>query len=304
MLEVGVGITIAHDPLHGSGRADFPHPALALGNDAHAPQRIGMTNRRAGQPASEEAPHAVPQNAAVLTAPRESAMPEPTDSEPEKRQRRLVHGHSVVADVSTHHRLQSFALLGDHADMRKAQKVERLRFPGKTTLVNILGKFVARDDRILLIEDTAEIHLAQPNLVRFEARQAQNGLPAVAIRDLLKAALRHRPDRIILGEIRGGEAFDLLQLLNTGHSGTLSTIHANSAKQGLARFTSCVLQSGVELPYRAIKTNIADSLNVVVQLERRPGRRYISEVLEINGYDPDADLFDYGAIFLAKQDER
>jgi pilus assembly protein CpaF len=103
------------------------------------------------------------------------------------------------------------------------------------------------------------------------------------------------------GEIRGGEAFDLLQLLNTGHSGTLSTIHANSAKQGLARFTSCVLQSGVELPYRAIKTNIADSLNFVVHVERRPGRRYISEVLEINGYDPDADMFDYGAVFLAKQ---
>jgi pilus assembly protein CpaF len=119
---------------------------------------------------------------------------------------------------------------------------------------------------------------------------------------LLKAALRHRPDRLILGEIRAGEAFDLLQLLNTGHSGTLSTIHANSAKQGLSRFTSCVLQSGVELPYRAIKTNIADSLNVVIQVERRPGRRYISEVLEINGYDPDADLFDYSAVFLAKKE--
>jgi pilus assembly protein CpaF len=169
---------------------------------------------------------------------------------------------------------------------------------GKTTLLNILGKFIPQDDRILLIEDTAEIQLAQPNLVRFEARQAQNGLPAVAIRDLLKAALRHRPDRIILGEIRGGEAFDLLQLLNTGHSGTLSTIHANSAKQGLARFTSCVLQSGVDLPYRAIKTNIADSLNVVVQIERRPGRRYISEVLEINTYDPDADFFDYCAMYV------
>ena len=169
---------------------------------------------------------------------------------------------------------------------------------GKTTILNILGKFILQDDRVLLIEDTAEIQLAQPNLVRFEARQAQNGLPAVAIRDLLKAALRHRPDRIILGEIRGGEAFDLLQLLNTGHSGTLSTIHANSAKQGLARFTSCVLQSGVDLPYRAIKTNIADSLNVVVQVERRPGRRYISEVLEINSYDPDADLFDYCSMYV------
>jgi len=174
---------------------------------------------------------------------------------------------------------------------------------GKTTLASILGKFIPPDERILVIEDTAEIQLRQENLVRFEARREQNGLPAVAIRDLLKAALRHRPDRIILGEIRGGEAFDLLQLLNTGHSGTLSTIHANSAKQGLARFTSCVLQSGIELPYRAIKTNIADSLNVIVQVERRPGRRYISEVLLVNGYDPDTDLFDYGAVFQAKQDQ-
>jgi pilus assembly protein CpaF len=106
-----------------------------------------------------------------------------------------------------------------------------------------------------LIEDTSEIHLAQDNLVRFEARQPQNGLPAITIRDLLKASLRHRPDRIILGEIRGGEAFDLLQLLNTGHSGSLSTVHATSAKQGLARFTSCVLQSGVDFPYRATRPN-------------------------------------------------
>jgi pilus assembly protein CpaF len=168
---------------------------------------------------------------------------------------------------------------------------------GKTTFLSALGRFIPEDERILIIEDTAEIRMAHSNLVRFEARQAQNGLAAVAIRDLLKASLRHRPDRIILGEIRGGEAFDLLQLLNTGHSGTLSTIHASSAKQGLARFTSCVLQSGIELPYRAIKTNIGDSLNVVIQVERRPGRRFISEVLEINSYDPDADLFDYSAIY-------
>jgi len=174
---------------------------------------------------------------------------------------------------------------------------------GKTTLLNILGRFIPEDERILLIEDTAEIHMPQPDLVRFEARQAQNGVPAVPIRDLLKASLRHRPDRLILGEIRGGEAFDLLQLLNTGHSGTLSTIHANSARQGLARFTSCVLQSGVELPYRAIKTNIADSLNVVIHIERRPGHRYISEVIEINGYDPDADLYDFGAVYVAKREK-
>ena len=173
---------------------------------------------------------------------------------------------------------------------------------GKTTLLSALGKFIPSDERLLLIEDTAEIQLAHANLVRFEARREQNGVAAVSIRDLLKASLRHRPDRILVGEVRGAEAFDLLQLLNTGHSGSISTIHASSAKQGLSRFASCVLQSGVELPYRAIKTNIGDSLNVVIQIERRPGRRFISEVLEINSYDPDADLFDFSAIYAAPRE--
>ena len=173
---------------------------------------------------------------------------------------------------------------------------------GKTSLLNVLGKFIPADERILLIEDTSEIHMGQDNLVRFEARQPQNGLPAVTIRDLLKASLRHRPDRLILGEIRGGEAFDLLQLLNTGHSGSLSTVHATSARQGLARFTSCVLQSGVDLPYRAIKTNVGDSVNVVVHLERRPGRRFISEVVEIHGYDPGRDEYNYGLIFECQKE--
>lgn len=103
--------------------------------------------------------------------------------------------------------------------------------------------------------------------------------------------LRHRPERIILGEIRGGEAFDLLRLLITGHSGTLSTVHANSAAQGIPRFTTCVLQSGVEIPYGAIKTNIGDSLDAIIQIERRPGARFVSEVLEIRGYEPEADRY-------------
>ena len=166
---------------------------------------------------------------------------------------------------------------------------------GKTTFLNALGKVLPDDDRILLIEDTSEIQLHKPNLVRFEARQAQSSLPAVTIRDLLKASLRHRPDRIILGEIRGGEAFDLLQLLNTGHSGTLSTVHASSAQQAISRFTSCVLQSGVELPYRAIKANIGDSLNVIIQLERRPGRRFVSDVIQIKKYNPNTDEFEFVA---------
>jgi len=168
---------------------------------------------------------------------------------------------------------------------------------GKTSLLNAMARLIPGDERLLLIEDTAEIQIRHANLVRLEARPAQNGVPAVAIRDLLKAALRHRPDRILLGEVRGQEAFDLLQLLNTGHAGTISTIHANSAREGLSRFTSCVLQSGIEIPYRAVKSSIADSLNVVVHLERRPGRRSVSEVVEVRRYDPDSDLFECNSIF-------
>src|SRR6266852_4125492 len=169
--KVGVEIMIAHNPLRGSGLAAFPHPALALGEDAQAAQGIGMTDRRQRQPASDQAPHAVPKDAAVLAPPRQRAMPVPADSEPKNRQRRLVHGHSVVAKVSTHNRPQPLALFGDgfvhsslklgfhriqlrlqpfayrlpqhrepsiapllHADMRKAQEVERLRFPFSTPL--------------------------------------------------------------------------------------------------------------------------------------------------------------------------
>jgi pilus assembly protein CpaF len=191
--------------------------------------------------------------------------------------------------------------LEDYVLSRKNVLISGGTGTGKSTMLGILAKFIPDDERILLIEDTAELQLSHANLVRFEARREQNGVPPVVIRDLLKAALRHRPDRILLGEVRGGEAFELLQLLNTGHSGTLSTIHANSAKQGLARFTSCVLQSGIDLPYSAIKANIGDSLNVVVQAERRPGRRFISEVLEINSYRPDADLFDCCAVFQKEE---
>lgn len=171
---------------------------------------------------------------------------------------------------------------------------------GKTTLANILTESIPDPERIVLIEDTAEIQIQKPNLLRFEARREQDGVPAVTIRDLLKATLRHRPDRIILGEIRGAEAFDLLQLLNTGHSGTISTVHANSAAQAISRFASCVLQSAVEIPYVAIKTNIADSLNVIVQIERRPGIRFVSEVLEIRGFDIESETYQFESVYSRK----
>jgi pilus assembly protein CpaF len=189
------------------------------------------------------------------------------------------------------------AQLEDYVTQRKNILICGGTSSGKTTLANVLTEFIPNHDRIVLIEDTAEIQIQKENVLRFEARREQNGLPAVTIRELLKATLRHRPDRIILGEIRGGEAFDLLQLLNTGHSGTLCTVHANSATQGISRFTTCVLQSGVELPYRAIKTNIADSLNIVIQIDRRPGTRFVSAVLEIRGYEPEADRYDLYQVY-------
>jgi pilus assembly protein CpaF len=189
------------------------------------------------------------------------------------------------------------AQLEDYVAQRKNILICGGTSSGKTTLANVLTEFIPNHERIVLIEDIAEIQIQKENVLRFEARREQNDLPAVTIRDLLKATLRHRPDRIILGEIRGGEAFDLLQLLNTGHSGTLSTVHANSAAQGISRFTTCVLQSGVEIPYRSIKTNIADSLDIIVQIARRPGIRFVAEVLEIQAYDPGTDRYDLGVVF-------
>ena len=168
---------------------------------------------------------------------------------------------------------------------------------GKTTLLNALAHSIPDVERIILIEDTAEIQLNKPNLVRFEARRQQPDLPAVTIRDLVRASLRHRPDRILLGEVRGGEAFDLLQALNTGHSGSLSTIHANSAPQAIARLTSCVLQAGVELPYAAIRANIADAVQLLLHIERRQGRRQAAELLRIERYDPAQDQYTLTSLY-------
>ncbi|MEP7307921.1 MAG: ATPase, T2SS/T4P/T4SS family [Acidobacteriota bacterium] len=168
---------------------------------------------------------------------------------------------------------------------------------GKTTLLNALAAFLPSDDRVVLIEDTAELQIDRPNLVRLEARRAQAHLPAVTIRELLRATLRHRPDRIILGEVRGGEAFDLLQALNTGHAGSLSTIHANSAEQALARFASCVVQSGVELPYQAVRYQIAEAIDLVLHLGRHRGARHVEELIHVERYDVGRDGYDHRVLF-------
>ena len=153
----------------------------------------------------------------------------------------------------------------------------------------LISAFLPVTDRILIIEDTAELQIDKPKVVWFEARRAQRDLPAVTIRDLLKATLRHRPDRVIVGEVRRGEAHDLLQALNTGHAGSLSTIDANSASQALARLVSRVLQAGVELPYVAIRQQISDAIALELHLERRQGVRRASELIRVWRYITDGD---------------
>jgi pilus assembly protein CpaF len=168
---------------------------------------------------------------------------------------------------------------------------------GKTTLLNALASFIPDDERLVLIEDTSEIQINQPNLVRLEARQSQPDLPAVTIQQLLRIALRMRPDRILLGEVRGAEGFDLLQALNTGHQGSLSTIHANSAGQTMARLATCVMMAGIELPHGTVRENIGDALDLVVHIERREGKRSISEVLRVVDYDTGSNRFELESLY-------
>ena len=168
---------------------------------------------------------------------------------------------------------------------------------GKTTLLNALAAGIPDVDRIIVIEETAEIHLDKPNLLRFEARRAQAPLgqeaplPPVTIADLVRATLRHRPDRILVGEVRGAEAFDLLQALNTGHLGSLTTIHANSAEQALTRLAHCVLTANVGLPHRSIREAIALAIHLVVHIARVHSHRRVTELVAVRGYDTNADRF-------------
>jgi pilus assembly protein CpaF len=172
---------------------------------------------------------------------------------------------------------------------------------GKTTLLNVLAGFIPKDQRIVVIEDTAEIQIDRPNVVRLVSRSQQANVSEVSIRELLSRALRLRPDRIILGEIRRGEAVDLLQAMNTGHSGTLSTIHANSCAEALSRLAICVLQSDVNLPYKAINRFVAESLNVIVHLSRIGGKRVVDEAVRIESYDHTTDSYRFKSLYSVSE---
>jgi pilus assembly protein CpaF len=170
---------------------------------------------------------------------------------------------------------------------------------GKTTLLNVLSQYLPADERIITIEDAAELRLAQEHVLRLEYRPPNlEGKGEVTIRDLVRNALRMRPDRIVVGEVRDGAALDMLQAMNTGHDGSLTTVHANSPRDSVSRLETMVLMAGMELPVRAIREQIASAVDVIVHLTRmRDGSRRITHITEVTGMEGDVvtlqDLFRY-----------
>jgi pilus assembly protein CpaF len=173
---------------------------------------------------------------------------------------------------------------------------------GKTTLLNVLSNAIPSTERIITVEDSAELQLQQEHVVRLETRPANvEGIGAVTPRDLVRNALRMRPDRIVIGEVRGGEVLDMLQAMNTGHDGSLSTVHANSARDALSRIETMVLMSGLSLPMRALRDYIASALDIVVHVGRlSDGTRKLMRVCEITGMEE--DVVTTQDIFLFEQE--
>jgi pilus assembly protein CpaF len=159
---------------------------------------------------------------------------------------------------------------------------------GKTTLLNVLSGYLPDDERIVTIEDAAELQLRQRHVARLEARPAGQSGKEVSIRDLVISSLRMRPDRLVVGEVRGPEALDMLQAMNTGHDGSMTTLHANKPRDALSRIETLVLMAGYDLPVRAIRAQIASAINVIVHLERmRDGSRKVVIVSEVTGMEED-----------------
>ena len=197
------------------------------------------------------------------------------------------------------------SLTANMAEFLKACVVGRLNIvvsggtgSGKTTLLNILSGFIPGDERIVTIEDSAELQLQQRHVVRLETKPREEDSGEVAIRDLVINSLRMRPERIVVGECRGGEALDMLQAMNTGHDGSLTTAHANSPRDCLSRIETMCLMAGMEMPLKVIRTQIASAIDLIVQAERfKDGTRKISRITEVSNMEGDVitmqDIFSY-----------
>jgi pilus assembly protein CpaF len=173
---------------------------------------------------------------------------------------------------------------------------------GKTTILNILSSFIGETERVVTIEDAAELKLTQEHVVTLESRPPNlEGKGAITIRDLLKNSLRMRPDRIVVGEVRGGEALDMLQAMNTGHDGSLSTLHANTPRDALSRLETMVMMAGMDLPLRAIRDQVASAVDLVVQIARmKDGSRKVTHITEICGME--GEVYRMQDIYIRKGD--
>lgn len=199
------------------------------------------------------------------------------------------------------------------ADFLRACVVTRLNIlisggtgSGKTTLLNVLSGFIPEEERIVTIEDAAELRLQQEHVVRMETKPANlDGTGAVVIRDLVRNALRMRPDRIVVGEVRGGEALDMLQAMNTGHDGSLTTLHANSPRDAISRLETMCLMAGVEMPLKVIRQQIASAVDLIVQVSRmKDGSRKVTAITEVAGMEGDTvvltDVFKFEQTGVSK----
>jgi pilus assembly protein CpaF len=170
---------------------------------------------------------------------------------------------------------------------------------GKTTLLNVMSGFIPENERIITIEDAAELQLQQDHVMRMETKVANaDGLHAVTIRELMKNSLRMRPDRIVVGEVRGGEALDMLQAMNTGHDGSLTTVHANTPRDAISRIETLVLMAGMDLPLKVVRQQISSAVDLIVQQTRlKDGQRKVTAVTEVAGMEGDVivltDIFKF-----------
>jgi pilus assembly protein CpaF len=184
---------------------------------------------------------------------------------------------------------QAFAFLAKCVEGKLSILISGGTGTGKTTLLNVVSGFIPEDERIVSIEDAVELQLRQDHVVALESRPPNiEGRGEITIRDLVRNALRMRPDRIIVGEVRGAEALDMLQAMNTGHEGSLSTLHANSPRDALARLETMVLMAGMDLPMRAIREQIASAIDLVVHVARmKDGSRRVTQITEVHGMEAD-----------------
>jgi len=270
-------------------RGKLEPTTITFHNDAHLMNIIDRIVSAVGRRVDESSPMV---DARLADGSRVNAIIPPLAIDgPMLSIRRFAVERLGVADL-----LRYGTLTQPVADVLRAIVVGRLNVvisggtgAGKTTMLNVLSGFIPTTERIVTIEDSAELQLQQPHIVRLETRPPNiEGKGEVPQRELLRNSLRMRPDRIVVGEVRGGEALDMLQAMNTGHDGSLTTVHANSARDALGRIETMVSMTGITFPIRALRAQIASAINIVIQVQRGDdGRRRVTSVQEISGMEGD-----------------